>query len=181
MSFQPSLVVANVGYIRVKVITNQMFIDLPILCCGLAYLGSVCGALTCRGVILLLFQFRWGIASRWRIRAFETPEPNFTAETTSSSFPMYSERASAARTHQGLISADAALTHTSYIRRLVWPFIGLHARFHAFLHQSINTFRWDEGTSSVLSQLVIYPQHALMRLSSQVFWSSCINQTNRVK
>lgn len=33
-------------------------------------LGSVCRALTCRGVILLLFQwsesFRWGIASRWR-------------------------------------------------------------------------------------------------------------------
>jgi len=84
---------------------------------------------------------------------------------------MYSERASSARTHQGLVSADAALAHILHYRRRYSSdrsFARLHDRFHGFLHQSCNTFRWYEGTSSVLllSQLVIHPKHALMRLSS---------------
>lgn len=143
------------------------------------YLGSVCGALTCRGVILLLFQwssesFRWGIASRWRtVCAFEIPEPNFTAETTELIIPMYSERGSDIRGS----SAQMLLSHTLFSSDR-----SFHARFSAFLHHSFtSTFQWDEGTSSFLCQLVIYAQHALMRLSSHVFRSSCKNHTNRVK
>lgn len=131
-------------------------------------------------LILLLFQwssesFRWGIASRWRtVRAFEIPEPNFTAETTELIIPMYSERA--ARTSGAHQRRCCSHTHYSH---LSVHFMLESVRF--CIIRSPILFKWDEGTSSFLCQLVIYAQHALMRLSSHVFWSSCKNHTNRVK
>lgn len=84
--------------------------------------------------------------------------------------------------HQGLVRADAALTHGI----LIWPLItcSISTRFIAFVH---HVLRWDEGTSSVSSPLV----HSVnkrsewlnthLRIYPYICASSCINQTNNVK
>lgn len=140
------------------------------------YLGSVCGALTWFFCFFsdLLNHFGEGLPlGDVQYVRLKFQSQTWLRKPLSSSFPCTVSAARTSGAHQ-----RRCCSHTHY-SHLTVHFMLESVRF--CIVRSPILFKWDEGTSSFLCQLVIYAQHALMRLSSRVFRSSCKNHTNRVK